>query len=125
MRTMGRTPFSGRADDLARISIDGTPSEHDAMRGQPGAFATTVRDLNAIRSAGAPFELAFALTQHNIDSLDFVAHLAARYGARGVRVQPRARPGRAEELLPGELMFARDEAARLTAELGISVRVDA
>jgi MoaA/NifB/PqqE/SkfB family radical SAM enzyme len=117
--------------DVAAISIDGTPSEHDALRRHDGAFAATVRTLEVIRASGVPFGLIFTLTQHNVDSLEFVVRLAAEQGARSVQVHPLTLHGRAATELPGarpdgiEMMFALFEAARLGRELGVVVHVDA
>jgi MoaA/NifB/PqqE/SkfB family radical SAM enzyme len=45
--------------DVVAISIDGTPPEHDRIRGHPGAFARTVTNLEVLRSSGVPFGLIF------------------------------------------------------------------
>ncbi|HSR99566.1 MAG TPA: radical SAM protein [Kofleriaceae bacterium] len=117
--------------DVIAISIDGTPSEHDALRRRSGAFAATARNLEAVRASGVPFGLIFTLTQHNVDSLDFVVHFAAQNGARSVQVHPLTLHGRAATELPEarpdsvELSFALIEATRLGRELGVVVHVDA
>jgi MoaA/NifB/PqqE/SkfB family radical SAM enzyme len=116
--------------DAAAVAVDGTPSEHDAIRRSSGAFVAAVKNLEALRGSGVPFGLSFTLTQHNVDSLDFVVHLAARYGAHSVEVHPLALHGRATGERPlrpdsGELSFALIEAARLGRELGVPVLVDA
>lgn len=117
--------------DVAAISIDGTPAEHDAIRRRPGAFARTVANLPVIRASGVPFGLIFTLTQHNAASLDFVVRLAAEHGARSVQVHPLTLHGRATTALTGarpdgiELAVALIEAIRLGAALGVVVHVDA
>jgi MoaA/NifB/PqqE/SkfB family radical SAM enzyme len=117
--------------DVAAVSIDGTPSEHDAIRRRHGAFAATIRNLEVIRGSGVPFGFIFTLTQHNVDSLELVVHLAAVHGARSVQVHPLTLHGRAATELPGarpdgiEMTFALFEAARLGRELGVVVHVDA
>jgi len=117
--------------DVAAISIDGRPDEHDAIRRRTGAFAQTVANLPAIRASGVPFGLIFTLTQHNVDSLAFVVRLAAEHGARSVQVHPLTLHGRAAEELPDarpdtiELTAAWLEAERLGRELGVVVHVDA
>jgi len=117
--------------DVAAISIDGTPSEHDAIRRRDGAFAATVRNLEVIRASGVPFGFIFTLTQHNVDSLEFVVRLAAEHGARSVQVHPLTLHGRAASELPGarpdaiEMAFALFEAQRLGRESGVIVHVDA
>lgn len=117
--------------DLVAISIDGRPSEHDVIRCQDGAFARTVANFKVIRSSPVPFGIIFTLTQHNLDSLEFVVRLAAGNGARSVQVHPLTLHGRAAIKMPGarpdgiELVAALCEAERLSAEFGVPVQVDA
>ncbi len=80
-------PLAELVDELA-ISIDGTPSEHDEIRRREGAFARTVSNLGTVRASEVPFGFVFTLTQHNVDSLEFVVRLAAAEGARSVQVHP-------------------------------------
>ena len=123
-------PVAGLVDVLA-ISIDGRPEEHDRIRGREGAFDRTVANLATVRSSGTPFGFIFTLTQHNVDSLDFVVRLAAREGARSVQVHPLTLHGRAAERMRGErpdgieLAAALLGAALLGRELGVAVHVDA
>ncbi|MFZ6815107.1 radical SAM protein [Undibacterium sp. Rencai35W] len=117
--------------DIVAISIDGTEAEHDLMRGQQGAFAKTLSHLAVIRSSGIPFGLIFTLTQHNVDSLEFVVQLAAQQGARSVQVHPLTLYGRAAASLSDarpdglELLVAIAEAQRIGQQLGVAVHVDA
>jgi len=117
--------------DVAAISIDGTPEEHDAIRRRRGAFARTVANLEVVRQSGIPFGFIFTLTQHNVDSVEFVVRLAAESGARSVQVHPLTLDGRAATTLPTarpdgiELLTALFEASRLGRELGVVVHVDA
>jgi len=123
-------PVAGLVDMLA-ISIDGRPEEHDRIRGREGAFDRTVANLATVRSSGTPFGFIFTLTQHNVDSLDFVVRFAAREGARSVQVHPLTLHGRAAERMRGErpdgieLAAALLGAALLGRELGVAVHVDA
>ena len=123
-------PLAGLVDVLA-ISIDGTPEEHDLIRRKEGAFARTVANLELARDWGGPFGFIFTLTQHNVDSLEFVVRLAAAEGARSVQVHPLTLYGRAEETMSRarpdeiELAAALCEAAMLGHELGVVVHVDA
>ena len=117
--------------DVAAVSIDGTPEEHDTIRRRHGAFAATLNNLTVLRSSGVPFGFIFTLTQHNVDSLEYVVRLAAMHGARSVQVHPLALHGRAATALPEarpdgiELSTALFEAERLGRELGVVVHVDA
>jgi MoaA/NifB/PqqE/SkfB family radical SAM enzyme len=117
--------------DVLAVSIDGTPAEHDLIRRREGAFARTVANLEIARAWGGPFGFIFTLTQHNVDSLEFVVRLAAAEGARSVQVHPLTLYGRAEATMSGarpdeiELAAALCEAAMLAHELGIVVHLDA
>jgi len=117
--------------DVTAISIDGTPEEHDAIRRRQGAFASTIGNLKIVRASGVPFGFIFTLTQHNVDSLDYVVRLAAEHGARSVQVHPLALHGRAVDELPDarpdaiELRTALFEAERLGRALDVAVHVDA
>jgi MoaA/NifB/PqqE/SkfB family radical SAM enzyme len=117
--------------DVAAISIDGRPDEHDAIRRRAGAFARTVANLDIVRRSSVPFGFIFTLTQHNADRIEFVVRLAAEHGARSVQVHPLTLHGRARASLPDarpdeiELCAALAEAARLGHELGTVVHVDA
>ncbi len=117
--------------DVVAVSIDGTQEEHDAMRGQRGAFAKTVANLGVMRASGSAFGFIFTLTRHNLDSLESVVRLAADHGARSVQVHPLTQTGRAAESLANagpdglELFVALLEAYRLGRQLGVAVQVDA
>lgn len=117
--------------DVAAISIDGTPEEHDVIRGKKGAFARTMANLEVIRTSGVPFGFIFTLTQYNVNSLEFIVRLAAEQGARSVQVHPLVLFGRAAYALSSarpdslELLIALIEAARLGSELGVAIHVDA
>ncbi|WP_196481820.1 radical SAM protein [Burkholderia stagnalis] len=116
--------------DFAAISVDGRPEEHDAIRRRRGAFDITVSNFETIRASGIPFGIVFTLTQHNIDSLDFVVKLATTVGARSVQVHPLSLQGRAIGELPEsrpdtvELIAALCEATRLGESCGVAVHVD-
>ncbi|HLO96748.1 MAG TPA: hypothetical protein VK195_20765, partial [Burkholderiaceae bacterium] len=121
--------------DRLAISVDGREASHDALRGQPGALARTLRQLAQPRSTGTPFGFIFTLTQHNVDELEDVVGLAAAHGAQGVQVHPLTLQGRARETLTEarpdgqELLAALVEARRLAQALqarsGVQVQVDA
>jgi MoaA/NifB/PqqE/SkfB family radical SAM enzyme len=117
--------------EVVAVSVDGTAGEHDAIRGQHGAFARMLANLALIRASNVPFGLIFTLTQHNVDSLEFVVQLAAQQGARSVQVHPLTLYGRAADTMADarpdalELLAALAEAARLGRQLGVAVQVDA
>ncbi|MGO9899510.1 MAG: mycofactocin radical SAM maturase [Solirubrobacteraceae bacterium] len=77
-----------------QVSLDGTtPEVNDAVRG-PGSFATALRAMDRLASAGfAGFKLSVVLTRHNAPQLDQFKALADRYGAqlRLTRLRPSGR----------------------------------
>ncbi len=121
--------------DRLAISVDGLEATHDALRGQAGALARTLRQLAQPRSTGTPFGFIFTLTQHNVHELDGVVALAAEHGAQSVQVHPLTLHGRARQTLSDarpdglELLAAIVEAQRLALALltrsGVRVQVDA
>jgi MoaA/NifB/PqqE/SkfB family radical SAM enzyme len=117
--------------DSAAVSIDGREAEHDLIRGRAGAFARTLCNLATLRESGVAFLFIFTLTQHNVDSLEYVVELAAAHGARGVQVHPLTLHGRALRQMAGarpdqlELLAAIVEAKRLGLSLGVEIHVDA
>jgi radical SAM protein len=52
------------------LSLDGsTPERHDAFRGVPGCFATTLRAARWIREAGMPLQINTLVTADTLDDL--------------------------------------------------------
>jgi hypothetical protein len=111
--TSVRHALSAERMGVDAISIDGTPAEHDTIRRREGAFARTVANLEVVRSSGVPFGFICTLTQHNVDSLEFVVRLAAQEGARSVQVHPLTLHGRAATTMPG----SRPDGIELAAAL--------
>lgn len=65
------------------VSIDSIdPSRHDAFRGQPGAFAKTLKGMRAMRAQRVDFLVEMSLTKENAGEVEAVARLAAAEGAR-------------------------------------------
>jgi mycofactocin radical SAM maturase len=77
-----------------QVSLDGTtPEVNDAVRGS-GSFATALRAMDRLASAGFEgFKLSVVLTRHNASQLDQFKALADRYGAqlRLTRLRPSGR----------------------------------
>jgi MoaA/NifB/PqqE/SkfB family radical SAM enzyme len=117
------------AANLIAISLDGVPSSHNAMRGNPRAFETMARNLPALREAGIPFGFIFTLTQHNLNELVWVADFALREGAKLLQIHPLEGVGRAQDGLTGsipdatELSYAVLAVARIQTLVGEHMRV--
>jgi mycofactocin radical SAM maturase len=77
-----------------QLSIDGATAEvNDAVRGE-GSFATAVRAMERLASAGFEgFKLSVVVTRHNVGQLDAFKALADRYRAqlRLTRLRPSGR----------------------------------
>jgi mycofactocin biosynthetic radical S-adenosylmethionine protein MftC len=77
-----------------QISLDGATAEvNDAVRGA-GSYATAVRAMRNLQSAGFKgFKLSVVVTRHNIPQLDELKALADAYGAqlRLTRLRPSGR----------------------------------
>ncbi|MHC2999932.1 radical SAM protein [Microbacterium sp. HJ5] len=122
--------LAGRVDVMA-ISVDGRPETHDVMRNSAGAFAKLQSRLPHVARSGIPFGFITTLTQSNVDEVEFVVALAARFGAALVQVHPLEPVGAARHNLAGavpdekELGFAMFEGLMQSAmQDGVKVHVD-
>lgn len=66
--------------DRFTISLDGGEIVHDAVRGK-NAFAKAMAGAEAAREHGIPVAFTCVLSSHNLDSVDEVLDLAARFDA--------------------------------------------
>jgi heme b synthase len=67
---------------IISVSIDGaTADSHDDFRGVPGAFAGTMRGIEAARAAGLKFQVNTTITKHNLAELPAILQLAKDLGA--------------------------------------------
>ncbi len=86
------------------ISLDGaTPESHDAFRGVPGAFAGSMRGLEAAKRAGLEFQINTTVTQHNRKELQEIMELSIRLGAKVFNPFLLVPTGRGKELADQEL----------------------
>jgi len=64
------------------VSLDGAdPATHDVFRRQPGAFASAMGGIEALRDAGVPVQINVTVARHNVGQMDEMAKLAKRLGA--------------------------------------------
>ena len=69
--------------DSLSFSLDGLAPTHDRLRGQPGAFARTLRGLDRVQAwGGAATSVYFTANRENVGELVAVADLARDRGAR-------------------------------------------
>lgn len=89
------------------VSLDGPDaSTHDAFRGQPGAFESSLSGLGALRQQGVAFQINVTVARQNAGKLDAMLELARQQGAVAVHlfllvpVGCGAELGQAEQLPP-------------------------
>lgn len=92
------------------ISIDGATAEaHDAFRGVPGAFESTMKGLAIAREAGIEFQINTTVTKHNLNDLPKILDLAIELGAAAFDPFLLVPTGRGKELADMEITPAEYE----------------
>lgn len=85
---------------MVSLSIDGaTADQHDAFRGQPGAFDATIEAAHMLRDAGISFLVNSSFTRRNKDQIPAVRDLAKSLGATAWYMFIIVPTGRGEDLL--------------------------
>jgi len=79
------------------VSVDGTESTHDALRGLRGSHAAALRAIESLRAAGIPVGCNTQINRRNFGELDAVLDLIAARGVYGWQVQLMVPMGRAAE----------------------------
>lgn len=75
--------FRGLGVARMALSLDGAgESQHDGFRGVEGSFRITIEALEAARALGLETQVNTTVTRRNLDSLERIAALVARHGAR-------------------------------------------
>lgn len=123
--------------NLVRLSIDGTKTVHEALRGVDGSFDRTASALSKINDCKARFrsehptvEINFVLTNSNYKDLADVVRMAAEESVNFVYVLPLielTEQSRALKIGEGEATAARGElmkATRLAKKLGVRTNLD-
>lgn len=88
------------------VSIDGADAKtHDAFRGVPGAFDAALGGLGYLTDAGyTNVQVIMCVHRGNLNQVDDLVKLAARRGAKSVKINPATKGGR------GTAMHERGEA---------------
>lgn len=97
-----------RRIDTVAVSIDGLSASHDAMRQRPRAFASVLRALDMLRSAGIDFSIICGVSNDNLDETEELAALACQAGAQALQLHPIAAAGRARHNLTHALLGDED-----------------
>jgi len=80
------------------ISIDGADVQtHDSFRGISGAFAQTLKGVEACRNAGLPFQFNMVIRKETMSQLEDMLRLALDYSANAVEFFDLVAAGRAKQ----------------------------
>ena len=81
------------------VSIDGADAErHDQFRRIPGAFAGSMRGIEAMKRAGLEFQINTTITQANLNQLPAIHDLVLRIGAAAHHIFLLVPTGRGKEM---------------------------
>jgi SynChlorMet cassette radical SAM/SPASM protein ScmF len=84
---------------LVSVSLDGaTAATHDALRGQPGAFARTLRSIAGLVRGGVAVQVITTLSRASAAEVDGVLDLCARLGVASFKLNLLAPMGRGRAL---------------------------
>ncbi len=86
------------------ISIDGADEKnHDDFRGVPGAFAGSLRGIEAFKRAGVEFQINTTITRHNHHQIQDILRLALSLGAAAHHIFLLVPTGRARDMADQEI----------------------
>jgi heme b synthase len=95
-----------KASGIQRISIslDGaTAKEHDQFRQVKGAFESSLRGIDILKSAGIEFQINTTVTKHNAAHIADILDLTIQLGAVAHHIFLLVPTGRAREMIDQEL----------------------
>jgi MoaA/NifB/PqqE/SkfB family radical SAM enzyme len=82
----------------AQVSIDGSESYHDQVRGLGGAFQRTCHGIQHLVAAGVSVAVVTTICRDNLDTLPWLAEWAVGMGVERISVQPLQRLGRGSRI---------------------------
>ncbi len=86
------------------VSIDGAgPESHDEFRGVKGAFAGTMRGIEAMKKVGMEFQINTTITKGNLSEITGIHELAHRLGAAAHHIFLLVPTGRGKEMADQEI----------------------
>lgn len=96
--------------DRIAISFDGLEVRHNAMRGNPQAWARAVAGLRYLGEIGKPAAAAFTVTRESLAEVPEFIELCAAMGVRAVQLRPLVMAGRAPEAVADQALSEADTA---------------
>ena len=92
------------------VSIDGKDAvSHDALRGEPAAFAGAMAGISALKDAGMELQINTTVTTANLDQLKDILDLAVKIGAAAHHIFLLVPTGRGRDLAGQEITAAEYE----------------
>ncbi|MBA7505612.1 Antilisterial bacteriocin subtilosin biosynthesis protein AlbA [subsurface metagenome] len=114
------------------ISVDGADAQtHDSFRGISGAFAQTLKGVEACRKANLAFQFNMVIRKETLSQLEDMLYMAVDYGAGAAEFFDLVAAGRAKEecqeqvLSPDERKRAMEWLAQVQEDCPIVIRVPA
>jgi len=114
------------------ISVDGADAQtHDSFRGISGAFAQTLKCVEACRKANLAFQFNMVIRKETLSQLEDMLYMAVDYGASAAEFFDLVAAGRAKEecqeqvLSPDERKRAMEWLAQAQEDCPIVIRVPA
>jgi Fe-coproporphyrin III synthase len=112
MLTDRRLRLLGEHLDLVAVSLDGTESTHNRVRGTPRAFQQANMALERLAGTAIPFGIAFTVSTHSLPDVPWAYERALQLGARLLHLRPLASAGRAQAL-EQPWFLSQEDCARL------------
>lgn len=98
-----------RSADFVALSVDGMSANHNAMRGQPRAFAKVLTAMARLADAAIPFGISCGIGPGNVGEIDDIAAATCAAGAALLQLHPVEPSGRAAH--DADRFVLADEAA--------------
>ncbi|MBK7584784.1 MAG: radical SAM protein [Myxococcales bacterium] len=65
--------------ELVKLSLDGSESVHDRIRGRVGSYQELLAGIQVLRELGVKFSFAFTMTRENLDDIPHALSLAREH----------------------------------------------
>lgn len=93
------------------ISLDGTASTHDKLRGVPGVFEATTRGIGFLRNRGVKVGVRFTITALNLDQLNGIFNVCLEHHVQRLCIYHLAYAGRGQKMQRVDLTAEQTRAA--------------
>jgi MoaA/NifB/PqqE/SkfB family radical SAM enzyme len=94
--------------DLIGVSLDGSETTHNAVRGRADAFQKAMRALHVLADGGVPFGIIFGVSRRSLEDVPWVFERACELGATLLHLRPLAPEGRARTMAESWTLTTED-----------------